>query len=98
VGVDLWWYLEVNELARQTPWLRDVFAAYALWGGLVVLAGMLVAAIWWAVDVTGRCRRCRRWYAPGWAPWSRCWSTRIWSPRRWDERDHARSWRTWRCC
>ncbi len=43
MGVDLWWYLEVNELARQTPWLHDVFAAYALWGGLVVLAGMLVA-------------------------------------------------------
>lgn len=43
MGVDLWWYLEVNEFARQTPWLHDVFAAYALWGGLVVLAGMLVA-------------------------------------------------------
>ncbi len=43
MGVDLWWYLEVNAFARQTPWLHDVFAAYALWGGLVVLTGMLVA-------------------------------------------------------
>ncbi|MGB8961802.1 MAG: phosphatase PAP2 family protein [Pseudonocardiaceae bacterium] len=43
MGVDLWWYLEVNEFARQTPWLHGVVAAYALWGGLVVLAGMLIA-------------------------------------------------------
>ncbi|MCA1693999.1 MAG: hypothetical protein LC749_04275 [Actinobacteria bacterium] len=43
MGVDLWWYLEVNEFARQTPWLHEVFAAYALWGDLVVLAGMLIA-------------------------------------------------------
>lgn len=43
MGVDLWWYLKVNAFARQTPWLHDVFAAYALWGGLVVLTGMLVA-------------------------------------------------------
>jgi undecaprenyl-diphosphatase len=43
VGVNLWWYLEVNAFARQTLWLHEFFAAYALWGGLVVLAGMLVA-------------------------------------------------------
>lgn len=32
-----------DQVARQTPWLHDVFAAYALWGGLVVLAGILTA-------------------------------------------------------
>ena len=49
MGVDLWWYLEVNEFPRQTPWLHDVSPAYALWGGFVVLAGRTPQRGWlWA--------------------------------------------------
>ncbi|MFS0717299.1 phosphatase PAP2 family protein [Arthrobacter sp. 1P04PC] len=35
-------YLTVIALARQTPWLHDFMAAYALWGGLVLLSLLLV--------------------------------------------------------
>lgn len=44
MSLDRRWYLDVNGFARQTSWLHDVLAAYALWGGLAVLAGMLIAA------------------------------------------------------
>lgn len=37
-------YRDINNFARDTPWLHAVLSAYALWGGLVVLALMLVAA------------------------------------------------------
>ena len=40
------WYLEINDFARHTPWLHGVAAAYALWGGLVALAALLIAT-WW---------------------------------------------------
>jgi undecaprenyl-diphosphatase len=41
VGVE--WFRDVNHFARETSWAHDFFAAYALWGGLVVLALLLVA-------------------------------------------------------
>lgn len=44
MSVDERWYRDVNEFARDTPWLHAVLSAYALWGGLVVLALMLVGA------------------------------------------------------
>jgi membrane-associated phospholipid phosphatase len=47
VGVDGRGYLTINELARDTPSLHGVAAAYALWGGLVALA-LLVVAGWLA--------------------------------------------------
>ncbi len=37
------WYRDINEWARHTAWLHGVLAAYALWGGLVGLAALLVA-------------------------------------------------------
>jgi membrane-associated phospholipid phosphatase len=40
------WYLGVNDWARDTPWLHVFMASYALWGGLMLLAGLLVAE-WW---------------------------------------------------
>ncbi|HKU34596.1 MULTISPECIES: phosphatase PAP2 family protein [Paenarthrobacter] len=36
------WYLALNLLARQTPWLHGFMASYALWGGLVLLSVLLV--------------------------------------------------------
>ncbi|MGH3413826.1 MAG: phosphatase PAP2 family protein [Marmoricola sp.] len=50
--MDTSWYRSVNDFARDTPWLHGFLAAYALWGGLVVLAVILVAS-WWL----GRGRR-----------------------------------------
>jgi undecaprenyl-diphosphatase len=44
--VDDGWYRDVNDFARQTPWLHGVLAAYALWAGLVVLVAILTG-VWW---------------------------------------------------
>jgi undecaprenyl-diphosphatase len=44
--VDTEWYLEVNQAAQHTPWLHALVAGYALWGGLTLLAMLLVAG-WW---------------------------------------------------
>jgi undecaprenyl-diphosphatase len=44
LSVDQRWFRDVNDFARGTPWLHDALSAYALWGGLAVLALMLVAA------------------------------------------------------
>lgn len=44
MSLDEQWYRDVNGFARATPWLHGVLSAYALWGGLVILALMLVAA------------------------------------------------------
>lgn len=44
MSLDVQWYRDVNDFARDTPWLHGVLAGYALWGGLVVLAAMLVVA------------------------------------------------------
>jgi membrane-associated phospholipid phosphatase len=46
MAVDRVWYLRVNEWARETPWLHVFMASYALWDGLMVLAGMLIWE-WW---------------------------------------------------
>lgn len=37
----------INAFMRATPWLHNVMSAYALWGGLVLLAALLVGA-WWS--------------------------------------------------
>ncbi|MGC5168751.1 phosphatase PAP2 family protein [Luteimicrobium sp. DT211] len=39
-------YRDINDFARNTPWLHGVLAAYALWAGLVALV-LLVIAGWW---------------------------------------------------
>lgn len=44
MSVDERWYRDVNDFARDTPWLHGVASAYALWAGLVILAALLVAA------------------------------------------------------
>lgn len=44
--LDTSWYRDVNIVARDTPWAHAFLAAYALWGGLVCLALLLVAE-WW---------------------------------------------------
>ena len=41
-------YLDINRLARDTPWAHGVLGAYSLWGGLVLLAAMLVGGWLWA--------------------------------------------------
>lgn len=40
-------YIWVNELTRATPWAHAVMTAYAVWAGLVLLAGMLVGGWLW---------------------------------------------------
>lgn len=42
MSVDHRWYLDVNSFAVHTSWLHGFAAGYALWGGLVLLAAMLV--------------------------------------------------------
>jgi membrane-associated phospholipid phosphatase len=54
MATDKTWYLRVNEWARDTPWLHGFMASYALWGGLVVLAGMLVGEWWRARHLADR--------------------------------------------
>lgn len=39
-------YLDVNHFARQTPWAHGFMAPFALYGGVVVLALLLLAG-WW---------------------------------------------------
>lgn len=41
MSFDTTWYLDVNSVTRDTPWANDVLAAYALWGGLALLAVLL---------------------------------------------------------
>lgn len=43
---DVSWYWIINKFAQRTPWLHSVAAGYALWGGLVSLALLLIVA-WW---------------------------------------------------
>ena len=44
--VDRSWFLDVNHLARSTPWLHGAVLAYASYG--VVLFALLLLAGWWA--------------------------------------------------
>lgn len=51
MSLDQTWYLDVNSFARDTSGLHGVLKNYALWGGLLLLA-LLVVIAW----VTGRNR------------------------------------------
>lgn len=42
MSFDTTWYRAVNGIAPHTPWANGLLAAYALWGGLVLLALLLV--------------------------------------------------------
>lgn len=46
MSTDASWYLDINHFSRDTSWLHSFLAAYALWGGLVVLAAAMVGT-WW---------------------------------------------------
>jgi undecaprenyl-diphosphatase len=46
VNINIQLLLTVNGLARSTPWLQPLMAAYATEGGLVVFAGLMLAG-WW---------------------------------------------------
>jgi membrane-associated phospholipid phosphatase len=48
MDLDTRWYLDINGWTRQTPALHAFLAGYALWGGLAILAAMLIASWWWA--------------------------------------------------
>lgn len=45
-ALDTAWYLTINQAARATPTLHGFLARYALWGGPLLLAALLVLA-WW---------------------------------------------------
>ena len=49
--VDRSWFLDVNHLARSTPWLHGAVLAYASYG--VVLFALLLLAGWWAARRRG---------------------------------------------
>lgn len=40
-------YILVNGLSRATPWAHGVMTAYAVWAGLVLLAGLLLGGWLW---------------------------------------------------
>ncbi|MCW3842535.1 phosphatase PAP2 family protein [Micromonospora yasonensis] len=44
-------FLEINDLARATPWLHDPMAGYAKYG--VVLFAVLLLAGWWTARLRG---------------------------------------------
>lgn len=46
MDLDSRWYLAANRLSKHTPWLHPYAAAYALWGGLALLAILLILH-WW---------------------------------------------------
>jgi membrane-associated phospholipid phosphatase len=46
VNINVELLLTINALARSTPWLQPLMAAYATEGGLVVFGGLMLAG-WW---------------------------------------------------
>lgn len=48
MSLDRHLYLDVNSLSRHTGWAHGFMGAYALWGGLVVLTALVIAAWLWA--------------------------------------------------
>jgi membrane-associated phospholipid phosphatase len=48
MGLDRNLYLDVNSLSRDTGWAHGFMSDYALWGGLVVVAALALAAGLWA--------------------------------------------------
>ncbi|MCD2191148.1 phosphatase PAP2 family protein [Actinomycetospora soli] len=46
VSPDVSWFLAVNRVARATPALHPLVAAYALWAGPTLLV-LVVAVVWW---------------------------------------------------
>ncbi len=53
MSTDASWYLDINHFSRDTSWLHSFLGAYALWGGLLVLAAAMVGA-WWFLARRGR--------------------------------------------
>ena len=51
-------YLDVNRFARATPWAHTALGAYALWGGLVLLAALLAGGWLLARTRPDAPRRC----------------------------------------
>jgi membrane-associated phospholipid phosphatase len=47
-SIDHTWYLDVNSFMRSTGWAHGFMAAWALWGGLTLLAVMAIGAWLWA--------------------------------------------------
>lgn len=47
-SLDRHWYLDVNSFSRHTGWLHGFMSEFALWGGLVVLALMVIGAWLWS--------------------------------------------------
>lgn len=52
-SVNTRWYLEVNRLARQTPWAHGFMATYSHFVGIGLLALVLLGA-WWAARSAAR--------------------------------------------
>jgi hypothetical protein len=46
MSIDTQWYLSINAFSRSTPAVHTLAAAYALWGGPVLLV-LIVAVVWW---------------------------------------------------
>jgi len=44
--LDTQWYLDVNRFARQTAWAHSFMHFYALYGGVLLLALLVVVAFW----------------------------------------------------
>jgi undecaprenyl-diphosphatase len=53
MGPDTQCYLRINGWARQSPAAHALLAGYALWGGLTLLAALLVGG-WWLARHRGR--------------------------------------------
>lgn len=61
-GIDSSWYLDMQEFARQTPWLHAVVEAFTDYGYL--LFALLLVLAWW----TARGKPARTMAATLWAP------------------------------
>jgi membrane-associated phospholipid phosphatase len=47
ISLDRHWYLDVNSFSRHTGWAHGFMAAFALWGGLVVLTLLVIGGWLW---------------------------------------------------
>jgi membrane-associated phospholipid phosphatase len=60
-------YLDINHLARSTPWAHGVAAPYAVWGGALLLGLLGILAWWRARYVKDPAERVRRVGASLWS-------------------------------